>query len=159
MFIRTVARPLLASWFIYAAVDSILDPERHAAKSAPLVEPYLEEAGVTLTVPQLARIHGVATLAAATALAFSRTPRTAGLALAGLATVTVVTGEPFWREENGPARTASRENFIKNISLLGAALIAATAGNSGHSKAEARAKARRAKDRIKKDGRARKSRR
>jgi uncharacterized membrane protein YphA (DoxX/SURF4 family) len=157
MFIRTIARPLLASWFIYAAVDSILDPERHAAKSAPMVEPYLVEAGVTLTVPQLARLHGVATLAAATALAFSRTPRTAGLALAGLATVTVVTGEPFWREEDDSARTASRENFVKNISLLGAALIAATAGGPGRRRSKARAS--RAKDRSAKDLSARRSRR
>ncbi len=128
MFVRTVARPLLASWFIYAAVDAILDPSRHAAKSAPLVEPILEDAGVSLTVPQLTRLHGIATLAAATTLAVSRTPRTAGLALAGLATVSVVVGEPFWRQPEGPARTASRESFIKNISLLGGTLIAATAG-------------------------------
>jgi uncharacterized membrane protein YphA (DoxX/SURF4 family) len=128
MFVRTVARPLLASWFIYAAVDAILDPSRHSAKTAPLVEPRLREAGVALTVPQLTRLHGIATLAAASNLAASRTPRTAGLALAGLAAVTAVVGEPFWREPAGPARTASRESFIKNISLLGGALIAASAG-------------------------------
>jgi putative oxidoreductase len=149
MFIRTVARPLLASWFVYAAVDAILDPGRHAAKSAPLVEPYLREAGVTLTVPQLARIHGALTLVAATALAFSRTPRTAGLALAGLATVTVATGEPFWREDDEDARAASRESFVKNISLLGGALIAATAGGSGTQRRREKA---RAKRRIAKTG-------
>jgi uncharacterized membrane protein YphA (DoxX/SURF4 family) len=128
MFVRAVARPLLASWFIYAAVDAILDPSRHSARSAPLVTPLLKEAGVPLTVPQLTRLHGVATLAAATSLAGSRTPRTAGLALASLTTVTVVFGEPFWRVPAGPARTASREAFIKNVSLLGGALLAATAG-------------------------------
>ncbi len=141
MFVRTVARPLLASWFIYAAVDAILDPSRHAAKSAPLVEPVLEEAGITLTGPQLARIHGVATLVAATALAFSRSPRTAGLALASLTTVTVATGEPFWRETSEAARSASRESFVKNISLLGGALIAATAGGSGHRRRKVKARA------------------
>jgi uncharacterized membrane protein YphA (DoxX/SURF4 family) len=145
MFTRAIARPLLASWFVYAAVDAILDPSRHAKKSAPLVKPYLDEAGITLTVPQLARIHGALTLVAATALAFSRTPRTAGLALAGLTTVTVATGEPFWRETNEAARSASRENFVKNISLLGGALLAATAAGSGHRRSKA--KARRAKAR------------
>ncbi|HEX7590182.1 MAG TPA: hypothetical protein VF362_04300 [Demequinaceae bacterium] len=143
MFIRTVARPLLASWFVYAAVDAILDPGRHAKKTAPLVEPYLEEAGITLTVPQLARIHGALTLVAATALAFSRTPRTSGLALAGLATVTVATGEPFWRETNEAARSASRENFVKNISLLGGLLIAASAGGSGTQRRRVKARAKR----------------
>jgi uncharacterized membrane protein YphA (DoxX/SURF4 family) len=148
MFIRTVARPLLASWFVYAAVDAILDPSRHAAKSAPLVEPFLEETGIALTGPQLARIHGALTLVAATALASSRTPRAAGLALASLATVTVATGEPFWREDDEDARSASRESFVKNISLLGGALIAATAGGSGGPRRRAKAKARRAKARA-----------
>jgi len=143
MFIRTVARPLLASWFVYAAVDAILDPSRHAAKSAPLVEPYLREAGVNVTVPQLARAHGALTLVAATALAFSRSPRTAALALAGLATVTVAVGEPFWLEDDEAARAASRENFVKNISLLGGALIAATAGGSGTQRRRVKARAKR----------------
>ena len=150
MFVRTVARPLLASWFIYAAVDAILDPSRHSAKSAPLIEPRLREVGVPLTVSQLTRLHGVATLAAATSLAASRTPRTAGLALAGLATVTAVVGEPFWREPSGPARNESRENFIKNVSLLGGALIAATAGKPKPSK---RSKARAARRRARKSTR------
>jgi len=143
MFVRTVARPLLASWFIYAAVDAILDPQHHSAKSAPVIQPYLEEAGIPVTVPQLARAHGIATLCAATALAFSRSPRTAALALAGLATVTVVAGEPFWREDDEAARAASRENFIKNISLLGGALIAATAGGSGTQRRRVKARAKR----------------
>ncbi len=150
MFVRAIARPLLASWFIYAAVDAILDPSRHSAKSAPLLEPILEDAGVSLTAPQLTRLHGIATLAAATTLAVSRTPRTAGLALAGLATVNVVVGEPFWRESEGPARTASRENFIKNISLLGGTLIAATAGKP---KRKRKAKGRAAKRGARKSSR------
>lgn len=128
MFVRAIARPLLASWFVYASVDALLDPARHARKAAPAVEPLLEEAGVSLTLPQLVRAHSAATLVAATSLALSRTPRSAGLALAGLATVTVATSEPFWREEDEDARAASRESFIKNISLLGGALLAATAG-------------------------------
>ena len=143
MFVRTVARPLLASWFIYAAVDAILDPEHHSAKAAPMIQPYLEEAGIPVTVPQLARAHGALTLVAATALALSRTPRTAAIALAGLATVTVVAGEPFWLEDDEAARAASRENFIKNISLLGGALIAATAGGSGTQRRRVKARAKR----------------
>src|SRR5512143_1312360 len=143
MFIRTVARPLLASWFVYAAVDAILDPRHHSAKSAPLVQPYLDEAQIPVTVPQLARAHGALTLVAATALAFSRSPRTAALALAGLATVTAVAGEPFWLEDDEAARAASRENFVKNISLVGGALIAATAGGSGHQRRRVKARAKR----------------
>src|SRR5512143_3387802 len=140
MFIRTVARPLLASWFVYAAVDAILDPRHHSAKSAPLVQPYLDEAQIPVTVPQLARAHGALTLVAATALAFSRSPRTAALALAGLATVTAVAGEPFWLEDDEAARG---ENFVKNISLVGGALIAATAGGSGHQRRWVKARAKR----------------
>jgi len=144
MFVRAIARPLLASWFVYASVDALLDPTRHARKAAPIVEPVLEDAGVNLTLPQLVRAHSAATLVAAGTLALSRTPRTAAMVLAGLATVTAATSEPFWLEEDEDARAASRESFVKNISLLGGALLAATAGGSRRRKKKsARKKTRR----------------
>ncbi len=143
MFVRTVARPLLASWFVYAAVDALLDPKRHADKAAPLIDPILEDAGVNVSVPQLVRFHGAATLVAAIALAGSRTPRTSALALAGLATVTTAISAPFWREKDGAAREASREEFVKNLSLLGGTLLASTAGKPRRASARARKKRRR----------------
>ena len=73
----------------------------------------------------------------------SKSPRTAGVALTGLAAITVATATPFWRMEEGAEREAALEQFMKNLSLLGGAMLAATAGHSaGHVK---RKKARKAK--------------
>ena len=130
MSMRNLARPLLASWFVYAGIESIVNPHDRAERSAPVVEPLLEEAGVTTPLPTLVQAHGVATVAAAAALAASKSPRLAGTALAGLTALTVIAGRPFWLEEDEYEREAEREQFVKNVSLLGAAMLAASVGNS-----------------------------
>lgn len=140
MFLRTIARPLLASWFIYGGIESIIDPEHRAERSGRMVAPVLKEAGFEdVPTTALVQAHGVATVAAATALAFSKTPKTAATALGLLTAVTVAAGRPFWLEEPGHAREAGREAFVKNISLLGGVMIAATAGNSSRKRRRAKA--------------------
>lgn len=143
MFLRSIARPLLASWFIYGAIESVTDPQLRAARAQPVVQPVLDEAGLEVEVADLVKIHGVATIGAATVLALSRTPKTAGVALAGLAALTAAAGRPFWLIEDPEVRAHERSQFFINLSLLGGAMLAATAGHSaGH---QARAKKRRAK--------------
>lgn len=144
---RALARPLLASWFVYGGVRAALEPEMGAQAAEPIVGPLLKQAGLDMPVEVLVRAHGVATAVAAATLAFSKSPRTAGVALTGLAAVTVATATPFWRLEEGPERDASLEQFMKNLSLLGGAMLAATAGHSaGHIK---RKKARKVKGKEK----------
>ncbi len=160
---RSLARPLLASWFIYGGIRDALEPQERAVAAEPVVGPLLKEAGVEVPVETLVRVHSAATAATAAVLALSRTPRTAGVALTGLAAVTVATGAPFWRLPEGDERDAALDQFMKNVSLLGGAMLAATAGHSaGHmkrkkaSKAKAKAKAEKAKAEAAKAGRKRK---
>lgn len=148
MFLRSIARPLLASWFVYGAVESLLEPEVRAARSKPVVQPVLDEAGVDLEVTDLVKIHGAATIASASILALSRTPKTAGVALAGLAAVTAAAGRPFWLIEDEQAREHERGQFFINLSLLGGAMLAATAGHGSRHKA--RKKKRKAKAKAQK---------
>ncbi len=141
--IRVLARPLLASWFVFGGVRAALEPQKGAEAAGPVVEPLLRDAGLDVPVESLVRAHGVATAVTATVLAFSKSPRTAGVALTGLAAVTVATAAPFWRMAEGAERDAALEQFMKNLSLLGGAMLAATAGHSvGHIK---RKKARKVK--------------
>ncbi|MFV0633421.1 hypothetical protein [Demequina sp.] len=148
--LRHLARPLLATWFVYGGVQSVLEPERRAERSAPVVEPLLKEAGLDdVKTTDLVKVHGVATVAAATVLALSRTPRTAGLALAGLTLATVAAGRPFWLETDEQRKEEQMELFLKNVSLLGGTLLAATAGHSPRKKE--RAKAKKAKAQSKKE--------
>lgn len=143
---RVLARPLLASWFIYGGVQSVLEPERRAARSAPVIEPVLKEVGLEdVKTTDLVKAHGVATIAAASVLALSRTPRTAGLVLAGLTAVTVAAGRPFWLETNEQRKEEQLELFLKNVSLFGGTLLAVTAGHSPRKKQRAKAKKAKAK--------------
>ncbi len=146
--IRALARPLLASWFVYAGVRDALEPQDRAPLADPVVAPLLQEAGVTdVSTTDVVRVHGAVTALTATVLAFSRTPRTAGLALTGLAAASAAVYTPFWRLPEGPERDAMRGEFLKNLSLVGGAMLAATAGHSaGHVK---RKKARKAKAKAK----------
>lgn len=143
MFIRTIARPLLASWFVYDGVSAVLDPGPRAARSAPLVRPLLASTGVDVEVKRVVQAHGAATLIAATALAFSKTPRTSAFLLATLAAASVAAAEPYWLESDHDLREASREQFLKNVGLLGGTLIAATAGNASRRRTRDRSSSKR----------------
>jgi putative oxidoreductase len=145
---RSLARPLLASWFVYGGVRDVLEPQERTAVAAPVVEPLLKEAGLDVPVETLVRVHAGATAATAAILALSKTPRTAGVALTGLAAITAATATPFWRLPEGPARDAALEQFLKNLSLVGGAMLAANVGHTeGHVK---RKKAHKAKAKTKK---------
>mgnify|MGYP004363046105 CR=1 FL=1 len=148
--VRALARPLLATWFVYGGVESMLEPERRAERAAPVVDPLLKQAGVDeVTTTDLVKIHGAATVAAATVLAFSRTPRTAGLALTGLAALTVAAGRPFWLVDDEEERAAERDQFLKNLSLMGGAMLAASAGHSArHVARKKKAKAKAAQKKV-----------
>ena len=149
MVLRTLARPLLASWFVYAAVDAILAPQKRAAVIAPIVEPALAEIGASdIKITDIVKVHGMATLAAASSLALSRNPRTSALLLAGLTAGSVSLGRPFWEQKDPEKRREELERLIKNVSLVGGVLIAATAGHSPRHVARAKAKKAKAKARA-----------
>lgn len=136
-----LARPLLATWFVYSGVQSVLEPQIRAARSAPVLEPALKEVGLDdVTTTDIVKYHGVATVAAASVLALSRTPRTAGFVLAGLAAATVAVDRPFWRETDEQRREEQLELFLKNVSLFGGTLLAATVGRSPRKVKRAKAK-------------------
>ncbi|MFW7413639.1 hypothetical protein [Demequina sp. SO4-18] len=138
---RVLARPLLATWFVYGGVQSVLEPQRRAERSAPVLEPALKEVGLDdVKTTDLVKYHGMATIAAASVLALSRTPRTAGLVLAGLTAATVAVGRPFWLETDEQRKEEQLELFLKNVSLLGGTLLAATVGKSPRKVKKAKAK-------------------
>jgi uncharacterized membrane protein YphA (DoxX/SURF4 family) len=148
MVFRVLARPLLATWFVYEGAQRVLEPERTALRAAPVVEPALKELGLEdVKVIDVVKVHGAATVVAATALALSRSPRTAGIALAGLAALSLISRPPFWDIEEPDTQAAERDDFLKGVSLLGGLLLAGTAGHSP--KRKKRIKERKAKKKAK----------
>lgn len=142
---RSLARPLLASWFIYDGVGAALEPQSRVADADRALNPLYDVLDVhdAPTTEVVVRAHAIATVGAATVLATSRTPRTAGLALATLAGIQLAVTKRPWELPEGPARDAAIEDFIKHAALLGGAMLAASVGHTaGHNR---RKKSRRAK--------------
>jgi uncharacterized membrane protein YphA (DoxX/SURF4 family) len=126
MLLRRLARPLLASSFVYDGVQAALHPAEHATAaregSALVTErlgrPALSDAQVTLLV----RAHGVATALAGLALALNKAPRTAALTLAALTAPLAAVNQPF--TSKGEERSDKSAKFMRNLGSIGAALIA-----------------------------------
>jgi uncharacterized membrane protein YphA (DoxX/SURF4 family) len=127
MLLRHVARPMLASWFVYDGVQTALKPAEHVRAARDGVELVQRGTGVdaSLSEPQvttLVRVHGAATAVAGLCLGLGKAPRTAALALAALSVPLAVVNQPF--TTRGPERQERARRFVANLGAMGAALIA-----------------------------------
>jgi len=126
MLLRHIARPLLASSFIYDGVQAARKPSEHvaAARSGSALatkalgaEPLSEKQIATLV-----RAHGIATAAAGTMLALGKAPRASALTLALLTLPLAAVNQPFTApRDDRPGRTG---RFLHDLASVGAALIA-----------------------------------
>jgi putative oxidoreductase len=142
--LRTVARPMLASMFVYGGAMAVKSPGPRAAKAQPVadlikkVAPDLPVNGTNLT-----RFSGGVQVIAGTALATGHFPRLAALVLASTLPPTTVVGHPYWNEDDPAAKANQRIHFLKNVSMTGG-LLMATLDPDPHKKFFAR----RAKDKV-----------
>jgi uncharacterized membrane protein YphA (DoxX/SURF4 family) len=131
--VRRIARPLLAASFVERGVDSIRHPGPHVAATAPLLERF----GPTLRLPDdpvlVVRASGAAMAAAGLMLGSGRLPRLSGLIAAVTMVPTTTARHAFWQEKDPILRREQRVHFVKDLSLFGAALLAAvdTGGRPG----------------------------
>ncbi|MGV9710045.1 DoxX family protein [Gordonia sp. NPDC003424] len=131
MLIRRIARPMLASVFVYAGIDSLRNPQKRAEMAAPFIDKSVEVLpdSVTDKVPTdavtLVRVNGAVQVGAGVLLATGKFPRIASLGLASSVVPTTIAGHAFWNETDPVKRSMQRTQFLKNTSLLGGLLIAA----------------------------------
>ncbi len=131
--VRRIARPMLAAVFIVQGLDAVRHPGRRTDTASPL----LEKIGPMLHLPDdpelLVRANGAAQLAGGALLAAGRLPRLGGLLVAASLVPTTVAGHPFWEKKDPAERARHRTQFLKNLGLLGGALLAAvdTEGQPG----------------------------
>jgi len=135
---RLIARPMLASMFLYGGFNAVKSPDKLAARAQNVTDrlvPLLQKA-----VPQfpsdaatLVRLNGGLQLVAGSMLATGRAPRTSAAVLAVSLVPTTAAGHRFWEESDPTVRGQQRLNFLKNISMLGGLIIAAgdTEGRPG----------------------------
>lgn len=142
--LRTIARPMLASMFIYGGANALRNASAMAPKAQPVADLLHKVApNVKVSEANLVRLDGAIHVAAGTALATGHVPRLSALVLAGSLVPTTAAGHPFWTQDNPAARKNQTIHFLKNVSMIGG-LLMATLDPDPHKKFIGR----RAKDKV-----------
>ncbi len=131
MLVRRIARPLLASSFIYGGIDTLRNPQSRVPGARPVVEKVTEQADKQLPVQvprdveQWVRIDAGIKVGAGTLFALGKLPRLSALALTASIVPTTLAGHRFWEHDDPKERFGQLSHFLKNLGLLGGLLIAA----------------------------------
>lgn len=148
MFIRTLARWMLASWFVVTGLEAARKPAPHVEQAGPLARQIGKVANVKVDNAMLTnavKTQGFAMAGAAGMLATGIAPRVAAAALAALTAPTVIANAPVVRslgkkkamspasvepsdeaaDVRRDARAESSSRFISALAMTGAALLAA----------------------------------
>jgi uncharacterized membrane protein YphA (DoxX/SURF4 family) len=135
---RSLARPLLASTFVAAGVNSLQHSETLASRAKPVADRIrtFTEKRLGTTAPTevtLVRVNAATHIVCGLGLATGRMPRTSALVLAASLVPTTLGVHRFWEESDPATRETQKVHFFKNLSLLGALIIAAgdTEGRPG----------------------------
>ena len=132
MILRRVARPLLASIFVFGGIGALRDTQGHAKAAEPfLTETFDKVEGlVPDQVPRdpatLVRIDAAVKIGAGLALASGKAPRLAAVALLGSLVPTTLAAHRFWQLTDPAEKQAQQIQFVKNASLAGGLLLAAS---------------------------------
>ncbi len=131
MLVRRLARPLLASIFIYGGIGALRDVQGHAQAAKPLVDKATGPVKDSLpeevpTDPEtLVRIDGAIKVGAGVLLALGKFPRLSSLLLSCSLIPTTLSTHAFWEIDDPEQRAAQQIHFVKNLGLLGGLWIAA----------------------------------
>jgi uncharacterized membrane protein YphA (DoxX/SURF4 family) len=131
MLVRRIARPLLASSFIYGGIDTLRNPQSRVPGARPVVEKVTEQADKSLPVQvprdveQWVKIDAAVKVGAGSLFALGKFPRLAALLMAGSIVPTTLAGHRFWEHTDPKERFGQLSHFLKNLGLLGGLLLAA----------------------------------
>lgn len=128
MILRRLARPMLASIFVWGGVQGLRHPQPHAEAARGLVDKTVGQERLPDSIPTdpnlLAKVDGAVKLGAGLTLAVGKAPRLSALLLAGTLVPTTVAGHAFWEYQDEEERAGQLIHFLKNVGLLGGLLIA-----------------------------------
>src|SRR3712207_430992 len=131
MLVRRIARPLLASSFVYGGVDTLRNPQTRVPGARPVVDTITEKADEQLPVQvprdveQWVKIDAGIKVGAGTLFALGKLPRLSALALTASIVPTTLAGHRFWEHQDAKERFGQLSHFLKNLGLLGGLLLAA----------------------------------
>lgn len=121
-----IARPLLASMFIVGGADSLRDPAAKAKRVTDMAPSIADKVGLPQDPETLVKINGAVQVGAGLLLATGRFPRLAALALAGSLVPTTLEAHAFWELDDPDERKLQMTQFLKNASMVGGLLLAAS---------------------------------
>ncbi|WP_375781915.1 DoxX family protein [Streptomyces zingiberis] len=125
--LRWIARPLMASVFVYSGINTLRNPEAVAPAAENVVGPLSDRVDLPLeNTEQAVRLNSAVQVVAGTMLGLGKFPRLSALALAGSLAPTTLAGHRFWESEDTEDRTQQRIHFLKNLSIFGGLLLAAS---------------------------------
>lgn len=127
---RRLARPLLASTFVFGGIDAYRNPASKVAAAHKMVGSVPGKISFVKDTEQIVKYDGAVKVVAALLLSTGRMPRLMALALACTLVPTTFAGHRFWEETDPLKRKAQLLQFIKNSSILGG-LILATVDTGG----------------------------
>jgi putative oxidoreductase len=129
--IRRLARPMLASTFVFGGINALRNPAPLAEAAKPVndeIRDLADKVAPQVHVPEndltMVRINASVHIVAGLGLATNRAPRLCALALAGTVVPTTLAGHPFWQEKDKGARAQQMTHFFKNLSMLGGLVLA-----------------------------------
>lgn len=131
MILRRLARPLLASIFIYGGINMLRQTEGHVQVAKPFLDKAFDKIGrdrlpeaVPTDPATLVRADALVKIVAGGAFAFGTLPRLSALGLLGTLVPTTVAGHAFWEAKDDTERQEKLVEFLKNAGLAGGLLIA-----------------------------------
>jgi uncharacterized membrane protein YphA (DoxX/SURF4 family) len=130
MLVRRIARPLLASSFIYGGISTLRKPQDRVPGAAPIVDKVAEAADKQLPVQvprdveQWVKADAALKVGAGTLFALGKLPRLSALLLTGSIVPTTLAGHRFWEEDDPKVQFEKIAHFLKNLGLLGGLLLA-----------------------------------
>ncbi|MHA7274955.1 DoxX family protein [Arthrobacter sp. HLT1-21] len=131
--VRVLARPMLASSFVVAGIDRLRNAEAAGTQLRPTLDrinrAVPSAASVTANEKVVAQALGAAQVGAAALLGIGRFSRLAALVLVGTAGLNTLVDFKSADSSTAEARKSRRNQLLKNVSLIGAVLLASVDTN------------------------------
>lgn len=130
---RRLARPLIAAAYVDAGIDMARTAKDKAPSAEPVVNRLREPLKLTQDTETLVKANGAAMAASGLLFGLGRMPRATAVVMMATMIPTTIAGHAFWKAPDATERKHQRDHFLKNVSLVGGALLAAvdTEGKPG----------------------------
>src|SRR5436309_9756608 len=126
MLTRRIARPLMAGIFIAGGIDVLRNPGPRAQRAEPVTSKLAETLPLPDDTETVVKLNAGVQIAAGTLLALGKLPRLSAAVLATSLVPTTAAGHRFWEEESPQSKAMQQTHFLKNLSILGGLILAAT---------------------------------